>query len=276
MAGYGDELIATGLARGAAGRGKRIALGDGRRILWGPHSAEIFKGNPNLAPPGSERDPDIEWLAYYKGHRLYNKGHGTRWTWNTEFRPSPGEVFLDRSEIEFAKRLKPWFVVIEPNVPWHKTQAVNKDWGLARYQAVADALLAAGRDVVQFAVGTKRLNGVRVLSTPSFRHSLAALTRAALVICPEGGLHHAAAAMGARAVVLFGGFIPPATTGYAMHVNLTGSAAVACGKLRPCAHCRAALDNISVAEVLAAAQRELRHGAAGHRHLSVGNELRAG
>lgn len=256
MAGYGDELIATGLARGVAARGKRIAFGDGRRIMWGPHSAEIFKNNPNIASPGSERNPDIEWVPYYKGHRVYNIGKGDHWVWNYQFKPRPGEVFLDAGEIAFAQRVKPGFVVIEPNVPWQKPQAMNKDWGLRNYQAVADRLRMDGHEVVQFAVGRDRLSGVRSLSTPSFRHSLAVLQRAAMVICPEGGLHHAAAAMGTKAVVLFGGFIPPAATGYDMHINLTGGA-VACGRIAPCKHCRAAMDQISVKDVMTAVQRTL-------------------
>jgi ADP-heptose:LPS heptosyltransferase len=105
--------------------------------------------------------------------------------------------------------------------------------------------------VVQFAVGRDRLSGVRTLQTTSFRHSLAVLARAALVICPEGGLHHGAAAMGAPAVVLFGGFIPPQVTGYETHANLTGGAK-ACGQLAPCQHCRAAMDAITVDAVIGA------------------------
>lgn len=255
MAGYGDELMATGLARGAAARGKRIAFGDGRRILWGPHSAEIFQHNPNIAPLGSERDHDIEWIPYYKGNRLYNEGHGDHWVWKA-FHPRPGEVFLDHDEIAFAERLAPGFVLIEPNVPWHKHAAANKDWGLRNYQAVADGLRSMGRRVAQFSFGRDRLSGVDGIKVPSFRHALAVLQRAALAIVPEGGLHHGAAAMGTRAIVLFGGFIAPFATGYANHVNLTGGAE-ACGSLKPCAHCRAAMAAISTDEVYSAAREIL-------------------
>jgi hypothetical protein len=38
--GYGDELMATGMARGAAARGKRVAFGDGQRIICGPYCFE--------------------------------------------------------------------------------------------------------------------------------------------------------------------------------------------------------------------------------------------
>jgi hypothetical protein len=261
VAGYGDELIGSALAKGAAARGKRIALGDGRRILWGPHSAEIFRDNPNIAPPGSERDGDIEWIRYHKGHRIYAIGCGTHWKWSTSFNAQPGEVFLDQEELEFAETAGEGFVVIEPNVPWHKAQAQNKDWGFRKYQAVATELLRAGYDVVQFGVGRDRLAGARVVTTPSFRHSLAVLRRAALGIMPEGGLHHAAAAVGIPAIVLFGGFIPPSATGYEMHVNLTGGA-MACGTISRCEHCRAAMAAISVDDVLAHAHGLLAKRAA--------------
>src|SRR4030095_3529410 len=95
--GYGDDIMATGMARGAAARGKRIAFGDGQRIIWGPHSAEIFQGNPNIAPPGVERRPDIEWIHYYRGCRIYSYATADRWVWNYDFRPKPGQLFFQRT-----------------------------------------------------------------------------------------------------------------------------------------------------------------------------------
>ena len=74
------------------------------------------------------------------------------------------------------------------------------------------------------------------------------LSRARSALIPEGGLHHGAAALGVPAVVLFGGFIPPAVTGYADHANFTGGA-TACGSLNKCLHCRDALEKITVEEV---------------------------
>lgn len=253
--GYGDDIIATGLARGSASRGKRAAFGDGRKIIWGPWSEEIFKYNPHIARPGTERKNDIEWIAHYKGNRLYNKSGGDRWIWNYEFKPVPGELFFSQDEVEFRNQQDAGFVLIEPNVPWQKSCAPNKDWGHDKYQAVADSLIAQGERVVQFSHGTKRLNGVETINTQkSFRHALAALSRAKYSVLPEGGLHHGAAALGIPAVVLFGGFIPPQVTGYDIHVNLTGGEE-ACGSLKECQHCRRAMSKISVEEVLKATER---------------------
>lgn len=254
--GIGDQLIATGLAKGAAARGKRIAFGGDGRIRWDLDSEPIFRDNPNIAPPGSERDRDLEWIRYYKGHRIYNRRQGNRWIWNPDWKAIPGEVFLADPERRRAARHGSGFVVIEPNVE-RKSVAWNKDWGVGKYQALADRLTKQHR-VVQFVYPkAARLQGVQYVPTPTFRDALALLANADLYIGPEGGLHHGAAAMGTAAVVLFGGFIPPSVTGYDTHTNLTGGAE-ACGSLFACRHCRDAMARISVEEVLAAAETRLR------------------
>lgn len=247
--GFGDDVMASGMAAGAAKRGKKIAFGDGQRIIWGPWSAEIFRNNPNVAAPGMERSPLIEWVRYYKGHRVYNRQAADRWIWNYEFRAAVGEFYFDDSETDQAARIDPGFVLIEPNVPWNKSVAPNKDWGASRYQAAADKLRESGWRVAQFRHGKIQLAGVERIVTTSFRDAVAKMMRAHFAILPEGGLHHAAAAVGVPAVVLFGGFIPPQITGYELHVNLTGGAE-ACGSLKACQHCREAMNRISVEEVL--------------------------
>jgi len=258
--GFGDELMATGMARGAKARGKRIAFGNGRQIIWGPWSKSMFRHNPNIARPGDEGASDLEWVEHYKGHRLYNRVRGNRWVWNMQFRAQPGELFFSDDELGFAERAGDGFVLIEPNVPLQKSVAVNKDWGVQKYQAVVERLSHDGQRVVQFDYGRNRLSGVDILPVPDFRHALAIEARAALYIGPEGGLHHGAAAVGIHAVVLFGGFIPPAVTGYETHTNLTGGVAVACGSFNRCEHCRAAMSAISVDEVHEAACSYLRRG----------------
>jgi len=259
--GWGDEILATGMARGAKDRGKRIAFGNGRKIIWGPWSEAIFRDNPNIAPPGSEGATDLEWIAHYKGHRLYNRHVGDRWQWNMKFRAIPGEMFFDETELEFAKTAGDNFILIEPNVPRNKSVAPNKDWGLAHYRQLSSMLREQGFRLVQFSFGKDKLPGVELITAPDFRKALAVLSRAALYIGPEGGLHHGAAAVNVRAVVFFGGFIPPEVTGYAMHTNLTGGAK-ACGSLHYCNHCISAMRAITVEKAYAAAIDQLQRAAA--------------
>jgi hypothetical protein len=246
------------MARGAAARGKKIAFGDGRKIIWDHHSELIFRGNPNVAPPGSEGSSALQWVYFYRGNRIYNRQAGDRWIWNPAFRATPGEVFLSNEERLFANSFKPGFVLIEPNVPDYKSVAPNKQWPIERYREVAFRLTAHGVEVAQFSYGgAVTIAGAKQIKTPDFRYAMAVLARASLYIGPEGGLHHAAAAVGIPAVVLFGGFIPPSVTGYATHTNLTGGA-VACGSLKVCEHCKVAMANISATDVINAAHQHLR------------------
>lgn len=254
--------MATGLARGAKARGKRIAFGDGRNLIWGPYSATVFKHNPNIAHPGTERAGDVEWVPYYKGNRLYNRLDRANncWVWEKNWKAPPGEMFFDREEQGFAESVKPGFILFEPTPPLWKGMSVNKDWGVARFQAVADQLRDEGHRVCQFRHAKSEpgrfLKGVAYIDSPGYRHGLAALARAALYVGVEGGLHHGAAAVGTKGVVVFGGFVSPQSTGYDIHENLfTGG--VACGKIVPCQHCRQALDAISVDDVIDACHRRL-------------------
>lgn len=254
--GFGDEILGTGLARGAHARGKRVAFGDGKSIIHGYWTEQIFRNNPNIAFPGDEGSPDLIWIAHHKGNRLYNKQSGSRWIWNYSFRAQPGELFFDTTERKAGQRYGSGFIVIEPNVPWHKTVAPNKDWGARKYQETASRLIRAGHRVVQFNYGGKMLNGVEQLKTASFRDALSILANAKLAICPEGGLHHGAAAVDIPAIVLFGGFIPPKVTGYVTHTNLAAGD-IACGSINRCGHCVEAMRSISIERVLEAAQRYL-------------------
>lgn len=243
--------MAAGLAKGAAARGKRIAFGDGVKVIWDHHSEQIFRGNPNVAPP--DYAGPIEWIPFYRGHRMYNTQSADlkRWRWNYDFRAAPGELYFSDDEDRFADSLGNGFIVIEPNVPEFKTVANNKRWPVDRYAKVARYLRKAGYDVRQFANGRHRLD-IPELKTRSFRDAARILKNATLYIGPEGGLHHASACVGLPAVVLFGGFIPPAVTGYSFHTNLTGGAE-ACGSIHNCEHCKEAMEAISVDEVHQAA-----------------------
>lgn len=256
--------MGSGLARGAAARGKRVAFGDGRRIIWKAECTEIYRHNPNVAPPGSEDAADLEWVEYYPRHRIYTRRLEHRRWWNPDWRAPRGEIFFDDAEKRFSQSAGENFILIEPNLPFWKSTSPNKDWGFQRYQKVADLLRADGFEVVQLGyrdIGRHQiLSGVRTVKSLSFRHGLSVLSRAAAYLGPEGGLHHGAAAVGTKAVVLFGGFISPQSTGYEMHTNMfTGGEA--CGSLNPCAHCRAALDAITIEEVCVAVKSLLRERA---------------
>lgn len=261
--GYGDEIIGSGLARGAHARGKKIAFGDGRKILWSEWCKEVYENNPNVAHPGQERLPNLEWIAFHKGSRNYStlSNDRSRWIWNYKHRMVAGEFFFSEIEQALAATFAPGFIVIEPNLPWHKSVAVNKDWGESKYAELARRLLLQGYRLLQFKHSHSRrlIAGADIVQLPRFREAIAVMTRAAMYVGTEGGMMHAAAAVGIKAAVLFGGWSPPIVCGYPGHVNLVGNNGAACGSLHPCKHCQQALANISVDQVKDAVVGQLYH-----------------
>ena len=240
--GYGDELMASGRARSLSERtGKRVAILDrhGR-----PRGHPIWRDNLRIA---YRLGSDVETIQDCPGFRPYIIGkRADRWIWTT-YRPKRGELYLRDNERALAPGGA--YVLIEPHV---KTKASpNKDWGFDRYQAVVD-LLPDVAFVQAGPIGTPLLRGVRGINTSTFREACGVLSGARAYFGPEGGLHHAAAALRIPAVVLFGGFISPEITGYTFQSNLFSAPdGKACGMRIPCRHCRQAWAEIKPADAAA-------------------------
>lgn len=261
--GYGDELLATSLARGAASRGRRAAFGDGCRIIYSAQSFQIFENNPHVARPGDEKAPDLEWIPHYRGSRLYGRVVRDHWKFR-DMTWEPGEVYLTKQEKAFALA-HVWgsdpIAIVEPRTkPIGATAGVNKSWGVHKYQELASRLLAAtGCHPVQLVPAgfDPLLEDVDIITTPSFRHALAILGLSQIFIGPEGGLMHGAAAMDVPgAVIVYGGFNGPRSTGYPRFDNITAGGEP-CGTIAACPHCAAAMASISVDRVLEGAVRQV-------------------
>jgi ADP-heptose:LPS heptosyltransferase len=201
------------------------------------------------------------WLENYCGHRPY-LDYALSSPDRQAFRPYravAGDLFFTADELAHADTVwrelrgrRRLVVSIEP----HADFGPNKEWSFARWQQVVDALRPHVA-FVQPSYGKPLLAGVRA-AHGTFRGYAAVLAGCDLHLGPEGGLHHAAAALRRPAVVLFGGRTHPRVTGYAGHENVyrdvPGSP---CGMIAPCAHCRRCMDSISVEEVVARACRLL-------------------
>ncbi len=249
--GWGDEIMVTAQARAMQGSDPRPVAVCGRdgEARWHP----IWDGNPRIAPPERmARGLDAQWLDNWPGHRPYidyaamggatkDKRVAWRYTdWSVR-QAGAGEICLSAAERAFAAPAGRGFVVVEPLVK--AGASPNKDWGRARFARLLGLL--PGLDWVQLGPGGARvLAGARHVATAGFRDAGAVLARAAAYVGPEGGLHHAAAALGVPAVVIFGGMTSPANTGYAGHVNLYAGGEP-CGMRLPCTHCARAMLGIT-------------------------------
>ncbi len=233
--GIGDEIMAAAQAKkmyekhhvpvmivDRIGRMRTHYMWDGLPyILRGPQAGRYLR-----LTNGADARP-------YVAKKLHD-----RWKWK-HFDLEPGEIVLTEEEKKFAAPYA-GYILVEPNVKG--TNEGNKDWGWDRWLTFTAML---PYQLLQLGpAGTRGLPGIRFVETSSFRKACAILAVSRAFVGTEGGLHHAAAALGVPAVVIFGGFISPDITGYRMHRNLfTGGAA--CGMRTACEHCKEAMAAIT-------------------------------
>lgn len=245
--GLGDWLMAAGEARRVHyATGKKVAITSRRGVpQWSP----LFEGVPYIL---RQPTPDCARVISASGDRPYIRGKfPLKWQW-APYQPHPAEIAFTPDEL---RKAEPYHgaVMIEPNVKaiGHR----NKAWPWHNWREVVDRLqmgeLGKPPRLVQCGQhDVDRMAGVEFVTTDTFREALAVLSVCRALITTEGGLMHGAAAVGVPAVVIFGGFISPAVTGYAMHRNLFTGTGLGCGKRTPCPCCSAAMQRITPSLVL--------------------------
>lgn len=205
--GQGDELLAAGEARRARARDPRLVrvLGKNGMARW----SDLWELCPDIAP----QDYQGAFQTITNGGKCrayinYERSTRQRWVWK-EYPPMPANLNVTPDERGRGR------IIVEPNV---KDARSNKDWGWHNWlQLTKDksiAWLQLGPP------GSKQLPGVELIQTQTPKDAIRVLACARAAVLHEGFLHHAAAAVGLRAVVLFGTFITPKSTGYDSHINV--------------------------------------------------------
>ena len=149
-------------------------------------------------------------------------------------------MYFDKQEETDANELID-MVLIEPNIK--SNASPNKLWGFDKCQI----LVNSNPHVPWVQIGPSQnrwLTNVRKEVTPTFRDAVVKMWKIKAFVSPEGGIHHAAAALGINGVVIFGEMTSPLNTGYDFHVNLT-SGKNPCGWRIPCVSCKKAMDSIT-------------------------------
>lgn len=200
--GFGDEIMITGRVRSLPGRSAIVDKNGKRR--W----HDIWRGHPQIAGPGEAGDHIIKDGSGCRPYIEYERSTRERWAY-TAWRCSPGRLCWVRPDERGRGR-----IIIEPHIKHNASP--NKQWGWANWQALARLGCFAQVGVR----GAQWLDGVERIETDSFETAVNVLAAADAAILPEGGLHHACAAIGTPAVVLFGAMTSPANTGYDAHENL--------------------------------------------------------
>lgn len=190
----------------------------------------LWQGLDYIARPGEHTEIQLVDSPHSRRYRECADEIGSTWL---EYRPIPAEIAFTASEQDIAARVPRGFVVVEPHIKRGRDGAVNKDWGWQRYAEVVASL----PEIRWLQMGdrySRPLPGVEFVPTGTFRETCALLARARAYLGPEGGLHHACAALRVPAVVIFGGYISPAVTGYDDHINLFSGSGLGCGRALAC------------------------------------------
>ncbi len=248
--GIGDELMVTGVVRERQVRDPRrvrIEYEKGK-----PRWCPLWDRNPRIARP--EERGDFQILRPRKDYlRPYCSAKSPeQWTWKA-YRPPVGEIYFAPHEKAFGN-LNERTILFGPALK--RGASPNKQWGVERWAKLA-LLLAGSGDLAQCGDSEQHsLPGVRFIRT-SIREAAALIASARLVICGEGALHHIAAAVGTPAIVIYGGYISPESTGYEGQVVFFRGGGLGCGMRVPCRHCADAMASISPEEVADAARSAL-------------------
>lgn len=223
-----------------------------------PRWHDAWKDNPRIVHPGEKCDdfqtyhPRTNYLRPYMTAKTAD-----RWTWK-EYGPPRGELYLRDVELKMGEMF-PDRIILEPLLK--PGASPNKQWPFGHWKELA-RLLELDGEVAQLAPAEpRRLPEAEFIWTRSMRLAASVMKTARLAILPEGGLHHVAAAMGTKAIVIFGGYISPKVTGYKEHVNLfveSNEHPLGCGWRVPCTHCVNAMRSITPEEVYAKAKELLK------------------
>jgi hypothetical protein len=243
--GLGDWLMASGDAKEANERtGKKVKIGDGNRMFG---DNQIFINNPRMA---SNSDTNVVWVKNYQGHRPYLKGtKNGRLLFNDDYKPIVGEIYFSPEEQEAIDKIRDNYIIVEPNVKKVYAHTVNKAWH------GWEELFKHDLPWIQLGNYTTEKK-TTWLETPNFRDALGILSKAKLFVGTDGGLHHAAAALGIPSVVIWTGFTSPRHLGYDTHRNIHDGSEP-CGTYDSvCQHCLLKSKAITVEQVLDAVNTE--------------------
>lgn len=236
--GLGDEIMVTGEV-------KKLRATDSRKVQvidnkCRPRWSSLWEGNTGIARLNESGDFYVYQNAgNCRPYIDYSRSTRQRWVFAKGYRATPGELHCVKSDPRGDG-----FVIIEPMIKSNASPA--KQWG--KWRQLVDT--KAHRFAQMVPPGMTPIRGVAAIFTKSFEEACGVMMTAKGLILPEGGLHHAAAALGLKTVVLYGAATSPYVTGYDSQTNLWVDDPAGLGWRIRHAACDRAWDQITVEKVL--------------------------
>jgi ADP-heptose:LPS heptosyltransferase len=275
FAGLGDDLFVNTIAYHYwLEAGKKVYVAGSHRVL--------FRGNPGawIIPTSSQKIAHqlgrflmalgvVESMTYM-GYQNVAKEEGMKpmeahilevLSEKVGLKTAPKKPLIFLSEAE-----KRQFALPNGGKPWvamHSTGVTemtkNKNWYPERFLEVSQKIRGFCRVVQLGRVGDPDLEfDLDLRGKVNPRQAAAVLSSCSALICQVGYLMHAAAAVGTKAVVVYGGFEAPWESGYAENINLyTELPCSPCWLRGPCPYDKKCMDQISVDDVIEKIQNTL-------------------
>ncbi len=271
--GLGDDLMVTGYAEQEKKKypSKQVVVGnlDEKKIYDSP----IYINNPNITPINSiDKNKPIHFINYHNRNRPYidyQNSNNNKLQWNMNFSPIPGKIYFSDDEKNKAKEIlnaaeQEWknnnkskfkgvifFESTSTKIDhdFYSNKMKNKDWGEFNWKKLILKLKNEYLIIQSKHEKSKKFEGAYYSAIDfDFRTACAIISEVDLFLGLEGGFGHAAAALGKKAVLYFGGWIHPKVTGYKFHENIYfDDPKSPCGTIGYiCNHCEEARRNLTV------------------------------
>ncbi len=271
--GLGDDLMITGIVEEEHIKHpeKQIVIGslNGNLVF----DSLVYLNNPKITPSDKiNRNKPVHFINYNDENRFYinyEKSDHNNVSWRTDFKPIPGKLYFSKTEISDAKS-----ILKRANSFWSKNNEIkykgiiffesystkqnhefytykmkNKNWGEDNWIKLIDRLKDKYLIIQSVHEKAKKIDGVFYSENEfDFRTACAVINNCDMYLGNEGGFGHAAAALNKKALIYFGGWISPQSTGYAFHENIYyDDFNSPCGAIGyPCDHCEKARQSITV------------------------------
>jgi ADP-heptose:LPS heptosyltransferase len=122
---------------------------------------------------------------------------------------------------EILKDIPRPYVCIEPQS--NDEYCVNKKYPTEKWQKIVDDLVEKGVTLVQvgrFNSDYNLKNVINLCGKTSFREAALVIKSSCLFLSTDGGLMHAANAVGTKSIIVYTGFVHPKLTGYPENENI--------------------------------------------------------
>ena len=271
--GLGDDLMITGIVEQEHKKhpDKQIVIGNLKKNLV--FDSIIYLNNPYITPSNKlNRNKPVHFINYNDENRFYInyvQSNKNNYVWRTDFKPVPGKIYFSEKELSEAKNVLKnanyfWsqkqnfehkgIIFFEPNSTKQKHEAYfhkmyNKNWGEENWIKLIKKLKEEYLIIQSTHETAIKIDGVFYAEKEfDFRTACAIINNCDMYLGNEGGFGHAAAALDKKALIYFGGWISPDSTGYDKHENIYYEDPISpCGAIGYiCDHCERARQSITV------------------------------